>query len=132
MFLLRTANKPINPLYVYTRSCDVSQQLIDDITQELYRAGYQPNDLIYMDQSNQFDSNYTFEKSYFYPGDNLPSIPSAPTNSLSTRSNIQIDTSDQSTLYSSPSDYPIFVPKEWQVRVFEDQLVSINVITCRL
>ncbi|XP_026815785.1 uncharacterized protein LOC113555557 [Rhopalosiphum maidis] len=58
-------SEPVYQVYAYTRDRIPSQKTMNNINQELLRAGYNPNYLIKIDQSSEIDVEYVFETSYY-------------------------------------------------------------------
>ncbi|EPZ62488.1 hypothetical protein H477_5347 [[Clostridium] sordellii ATCC 9714] len=58
-------SEPVYQVYAYTRDRIPSQKTMNNINQELLRAGYNPNYLIKIDQTTEIDVEYVFETSYY-------------------------------------------------------------------
>jgi len=92
MCLFVIASEPVYQVYAYTRDRIPSQKTMNNINQELLRAGYNPNYLIKIDQSSEIDVEYVFETSYY-----------ESTTSCWSSSSSSFSSSSSSSSYSSSS-----------------------------
>ncbi|KAE9538052.1 hypothetical protein AGLY_006024 [Aphis glycines] len=94
----------------YTRDQIPSQSIMNKITQEILRCGFNPNVLVRFDQTHKIDSNYVFDSSLY----------ESPVTSFSSSKSLD------STLKSSPLlDLPKICPPSWTVKTFDDQCSTI-------
>lgn len=102
-----SAKEQVPLIYCYTRDRIPSQDTMNNITQEILRSGLNPNYLMKIDQTKTFDSAFTFDKTYY--------------------ESTVISTSTTSTTRSvvSTSNLPSICPKDWDVKTFDSQYVSI-------
>lgn len=111
--------KPISQVIVYTRQANPSQETLKCITQELLRCGYNPNYLVNIDQSRPIDDVFTFDKSYY----------ESQTTTISTTRSIVSTRGLENTIIvdndSPTSELPSIIPRNWHVKTFDSQYVSI-------
>lgn len=94
----------------YTRDQTPSQKIMNKITQEILRCGFNPNVLVRFDQTNKIDDNYVFDRTLYES--KVTSFPSSRSLDL--------------TPGGSPLlDLPKICPPNWNVKTFNDQYVSI-------
>jgi len=82
----------------------------------MLRCGLNPNYLMKIDQSKTIEDKFTFDKAFY----ELPVISTSTTKSI-------VSTRGLSIVKSPLKGLPSICPKDWDVKTFDSQYVSIYV-----